>query len=507
MPTIDGSSIKLDDIPRLTAAGRKDLRLDDSARKAVEAARATVEDILASGRVVYGINTGFGKLASTRIPADKLATLQRNLILSHAVGVGEPLSKEIARLALILRANNLACGHSGVRTVVVERLLDLVNADVVPVIPSQGSVGASGDLAPLAHMTLVLLGEGEAWVGDERLPGAEALAAVGLEPLELEAKEGLALINGTQISCAIGAVALSRALELAEAAEVACAMTLEALKGSVRPFDSRVGDLRPHPGHARVSANIRALMAESEILASHADCGRVQDQYSLRCVPQVHGAVRDALDHVRTVVEREMNSVTDNPLIFPADGDVISAGNFHAEPLAIPFDYAAAAVCELANISERRLENMVNPDLSGLPPFLIESSGLNSGFMIAQVTAAALVSENKCLAHPASVDSVPTSANKEDHVSMAPIAARKFGMIVENTAHVLAIELAGALQGLRLGNPERLRPGRGVAAAFDFLAALVPPLTEDRILQHDFAAVRRSLDDGRLLETVRRSLA
>jgi histidine ammonia-lyase len=500
---IDGSGILLEHVPAIASGEATPFSLSPSAREAVLAARATVEEILASGRVVYGINTGFGKLANTQIDADKLSTLQRNLILSHAVGVGPALSPEIARLAVLLRANNLARGHSGVRPIVVENLLALLNAGVAPIIPSQGSVGASGDLAPLAHMALLLLGEGEAWIDGVEVSGAEALAHAGLEPLELQAKEGLALINGTQISCAIGGVALARAWDLIEIAEVSTAMTLEALQGSLRPFDARVGGLRPHPGHLAVSEHIRALMEGSEILEAHVDCNKVQDQYSLRCVPQVHGAIRDALTHVREVVEREMNAVTDNPLIFPEDGDVISAGNFHAEPLAIPFDYAAAATAELASISERRLENLVNPDLSGLPPFLVESSGLNSGFMIAQVTAAALVSENKCLAHPASVDSIPTSANKEDHVSMAPIAARKFGQIVENTANVLAIEIFGALQGLRLGNRAGLRPGRGVAAAVEFLTEIVPPLDEDRILKRDVDAVRATLDDGRLLAAVR----
>ncbi|MCA9322241.1 MAG: histidine ammonia-lyase, partial [Planctomycetes bacterium] len=473
-----------------------------SAAERVARARSFVEDIVNRGQVVYGINTGFGKLANTKIDPDRLQELQRNLILSHASGVGDPLPPDVVRLALLLRANALARGHSGVRPVVIETLLQLLSHDVLPVIPAKGSVGASGDLAPLAHLALVLIGEGEATVDGKVVSGIDALAHCGLVPLVLEAKEGLALINGTQISCAIGAAAWIRSRRLVQLADLCCACTLEALRGSARPFDERVGALRPHPGHLETAARVRGYLAESEILVSHADCDRVQDQYSLRCVPQVHGAVRDALRHVGDVLAREIVSVTDNPLVFPDSGDVISAGNFHAEPLAIPFDYATMAISELASISERRIENMVNPDLSRLPPFLVNDSGLNSGFMIAQVTAAALVSENKVLSHPASVDSIPTSANKEDHVSMAPIAARKFAEVVNNTTWVLAIELLAAHQAMLVGGGDLL-PGIGVRAAMQVLDTHIPPWNQDRIMKHDIDAVRRVMDSGELIRAVR----
>ncbi|MFT7617795.1 MAG: histidine ammonia-lyase [Planctomycetota bacterium] len=498
---INGQDIQLSELDSFLRTTPTTVTLGDDAKKAMLASRATVEAILARGQVVYGINTGFGKLANTPIDASRLDELQRNLIVSHAVGVGAPLSFPIVRLAMLLRAQALSRGHSGCRVELVERLLYLLSQDCLPMIPCQGSVGASGDLAPLAHMACLLIGEGEAYLGGELMDSAQALSRLGVEPVVLKAKEGLALINGTQISAAIGLHAYLEAMRLLSTADIACAITLEALQGSVRPFDERVWQVRPHPGHKEVSANMRALMVDSEILESHANCDKVQDQYSLRCVPQVHGAVRDALRHVGEVLAREVNSVTDNPLIFPLDDDVISAGNFHAEPLAIPFDYAAAAMCELGSISERRLENLVNPDLSGLPAFLASDSGVNSGFMIAHVTAAALVSENKSLAHPASVDSIPTSANKEDHVSMAPIAARKFGMITENVANVLAIELMGAFQAMRFGNG--LKPGRGVAAAMDVIGQDLAPLDQDRYLKKDVDIVRAIMDEGKLLAAVK----
>ncbi len=498
---IDGQDIQLSELDGFLSTHPPQVSLGEKAKAAMKESRDTVEAILKREQVVYGINTGFGKLANTGIAASRLEELQRNLIVSHAVGVGTPLPPTVVRLAMLLRANALSRGHSGCRVKVVETLLALLNEDCLPMIPAQGSVGASGDLAPLAHMACLLIGEGEAYLHGERMPSAQALVEVGIEPIVLQAKEGLALINGTQISAAIGLQGYIESTRLLSTADIACAMTLEALKGSIRPFDERVWKVRPHPGHKEVSANLRALMVGSEILESHKDCNKVQDQYSLRCVPQVHGAVRDALRHVGEVLQREVNAVTDNPLIFPADDDVISAGNFHAEPLAIPFDYASAAMSELANISERRLENMVNPDLSGLPAFLANDSGVNSGFMIAQVTAAALVSENKCLAHPASVDSIPTSANKEDHVSMAPIAARKFRAIVENAANVLAIELMAAFQAIGFG--EGLKPGVGVEAAMNIIGKDLAPLKQDRYLKKDIDIVRNIMDQGMLLAAVK----
>ncbi len=499
---IDGSSPDFETLHRFLGDRPPRVALAPAARERVIVARKLIENILAEGRVVYGINTGFGKLSNTRIPPEDLGVLQRNLLLSHASGVGAPLPRGVVRLAILLRANALARGHSGVRPRVIEALLDLLNADCLPVIPCQGSVGASGDLAPLSHLALMLIGEGEAEFEGEVLSSKEALRRANLEPVTLQAKEGLALINGTQISCALGLTAYLEARSLVAHADLAAALTLEALRGSVKPFDGQVAAVRPHPGHVETAANMRALLAGSEIVASHVDCGRVQDQYSLRCVPQVHGAARDALRHLGEVLEREMGSVTDNPLIFPETGEVISAGNFHAEPLALPFDYGAIAVSELANISERRIEFMVNPDLSGLPPFLTEHSGLNSGFMIAQVTAAALVSENKSLCHPASVDSIPTSANKEDHVSMAPIAARQLAQVTENTAHVLAIEFLSARQALHLGGDD-LRPGRGAAAAYDLLKEEIPPWEQDRIMKNDIDRVRALMRSGALTQAAR----
>ncbi len=499
---IDGSSPDFETLRRFLEEDRPQVALSSTARERVIVARKLIERILDEGRVVYGINTGFGKLSNTRIPAEDLGVLQRNLLLSHASGVGPPLPRGVVRLAILLRANALSRGHSGVRPRVIEALLDLLNADCLPVIPCQGSVGASGDLAPLSHLALVLIGEGEAEFENEVLPSAEALRRAGLEPIALQAKEGLALINGTQISCAIGLAAFLEARSLVEHADLAASLTLEALRGSVKPFDAQVAAVRPHPGHVETSAHMRALLADSEIVASHVACERVQDQYSLRCVPQVHGAARDALRHLGEILEREMGSVTDNPLIFPETGEVISAGNFHAEPLALPFDYGAMAVAELANISERRIEFMVNPDLSGLPPFLTEHSGLNSGFMIAQVTAAALVSENKSLCHPASVDSIPTSANKEDHVSMAPIAARQLAQVTENTAHVLAVEFLAARQALHLAG-DALRPGRGAQAAYDLLKETIPPWEQDRIMKNDIDRVRALMRSGALTKAAR----
>ncbi len=470
--------------------------LSPEALAAVARSRKTVDDIVARGDVVYGITTGFGKLAQTRIPPADLAALQRNLILSHSAGVGPPLPPEETRAMILLRANALLRGFSGVRAQIIERLVALFNEGVTPVVPEQGSVGASGDLAPLAHLALVLIGEGEAFHRGRRLPAREALAAAGIEPVRLEAKEGIALINGTQATSAIGALALARSRTLARTADVAAAASLEGSKGSVRAFDARIQKVRPHPGHAEAAANVRALMRDSEILDSHKTCDKVQDAYSLRCVPQVHGAIRDALRHAIEVTEREMNSVTDNPLVFADDGDVVSGGNFHAEPLALVLDYASIAMAELGNISERRTEGLVNPDLSGLPAFLSPEPGLHSGLMITQVVAAALASENKVLAHPASADTIPTSANMEDHVSMGTHAARKLRQIVDNTERIVAIELLCAAQAVEF---HRKRPGRGVEAAIRALRERVPRLERDRVLSGDIETIRGLVRDGAIL--------
>jgi histidine ammonia-lyase len=480
---VDGRTL---DIAGVEAVARRSagVDLDPEARAKVVRAREVVDDILASGEVVYGINTGFGKLAEVRISSDQLEQLQRNLLVSHACGVGEPFPEDVVRAMLLLRANVLATGHAGCRPIVVERVLDLLEAGVHPVVPSRGSVGASGDLAPLAHLALVLIGEGEAIVGGEKLSGAEALEKIGLEPLHLEAKEGLALINGTQASAAVGALAVADARRLLDAADVVCALTLDAMAGTDAAFDPAVHAARPHPGQI-VSANrLLGLLVGSEIRESHRECGRVQDAYSLRCSPQVHGAGRDALEHAHRVLSIELNSATDNPMVF-AEGRLISGGNFHGAPIAAVFDYLAATMTDLASISERRLARMVDTALSGLPRFLSPDAGLNSGFMMVQVSAAALVSECKTLSHPASVDSIPTSAGQEDHVSMSTWAARKLARVVELTRAVLGMEYLAAVQALEFQRPLKTSPGLEAAAAR--LRAQVPRLEQDRFMAGDMA--------------------
>ncbi|WP_343058289.1 histidine ammonia-lyase [Deinobacterium chartae] len=475
--------------------------LADAARARIAASRAYIGRVLEEGRPVYGVNTGFGRFENVRIPDSDLLELQRNLILSHAIGVGDPFPDEVVRGMLLLRAQSLALGHSGVRPEVVELLLAFLNHRVHPVVPSQGSVGSSGDLAPLAHLTLSLIGEGEVSQGGRVRPSAEVMQEIGLEPLVLEAKEGLALINGTQAMGAVLALVLADARTLLSACDLAAAMTVEALKGSHKPFDALVVGLRPHPGALETAANLRRLLEDSEVAASHANCAKVQDAYSLRAVPQVHGACRDALRHAEAVLAIELNSVTDNPLIFPLEERVISGGNFHGEPLALAADYVGIAIAELASISERRIEQMLNPALSGLPAFLAERGGLNSGLMISQYTAASLVSENKVLAHPSSVDSIPTSANQEDHVSMGTTACRKARSILENALWVVAIELASAAQALDFHAP--LRPGRGVAAAHTRIRAEIPHLERDRYLKPELSRLREMVRSGELLAAVR----
>lgn len=486
------------------ARGEATLVFPEEARERVDAARAVVDRLDEAGDEapnVYGVNTGFGALAETRIAADQVRALQRNLVRSHACGVGPDLPREIVRAMIALRAQTVAMGCSGARAKVVEFLVTMLERNVHPRIPAQGSVGASGDLAPLAHLALVLIGEGEVTTeGGTLISGADALREAGLEPLTLLAKEGLALINGTQLIVALGAFAVTEAERLCSQADLVGAMSLEALQGSHRPFDPRIQRVRPHPGQEQTAANLRAVLAGSEIMESHRDCHKVQDPYSLRCMPQIHGATRDALGWARTVLEREIIAATDNPLIFPEEGEIISGGNFHGQPLAIAMDTAAIATAELANVAERRIEQLVNPTMnSGLPPFLAPRSGLDSGFMMAQVTAAALVSENKVLSHPASVDSIPSSAGKEDHVSMGTLAARKARQIAGHVRQVLAIEAMVAAQGLDLRAP--LTAGAGVEAAHVRLRATVPTLTEDRPLYRDIEAVTALLERGELLET------
>jgi histidine ammonia-lyase len=490
----DAHTILFGPVPRLSLSS-------DARRRAIESRRC-VETLLARGETLYGVNTGFGKLSGQRIAPDEVLELQENLLRSHAVGRGALLDVRVSRLVLALRVQALAKGFSGVTPELLDALIELFNRGVVPAVPEQGSVGASGDLAPLAHLALVLIGEGEAFVPGETQPldGGEALRRVGLRPYRLQAKEGLSLINGTQVSTALLADGLVRAWDLARIADIAGAMTVEATKSSQRPFDARVQAIRPHPGQAACAGNLRRLLTDSEVMASHAGCAKVQDAYSLRCMPQVHGTLRDALTHITAVVEREMNSATDNPLVFADAGEVISAGNFHAQPIGLAADLLAAAVTDLASIVERRVENLVNPDLSGLPGFLTPRPGLNSGMMLVQVLAAALVSENKSLAHPASVDSIPTSANREDHVAMAPTAARKARAVVTNAMRVLACEVLCAAQGLEFHRP--LRPARGVEAAWRHVRERVPPLERDRTLHRDLAAVEEMIESGSLLSAV-----
>ncbi len=446
----------------------------------IEAANALVKKYTDGGQetAVYGVNTGFGALAEHHIDKSDLEKLQRNLIRSHACGTGEPLSEPVVRMMLLLRANVLALGHSGARLVVVQRLLDFLEYGIHPVIPSRGSVGASGDLAPLAHLALPLIGEGEVSYQGKQMPADKALAEVGLTPITLEAKEGLSLINGTQAMTAVGILAFQVAQRAVRYANVVGAWSLDALLGTAVAFDTRINQLRPHPGQERCSSIIRDLLVDSEINQSHTDCEKVQDPYSLRCMPQVHGAVWGALDHIGEVLERESNSVTDNPLVFPDTGEFISGGNFHGAPVAFALDYLAQVMTALMSISERRIEQLVNPNLSsGLPAFLVANTGLNSGLMIAQVSAASLVTEGKVLSHPASVDSIPSSANREDHVSMGMTAAVKALTVVDYVEKVLAIESLCAAQGIDLRCP--LKPGPRLQQIHDSFREKVPFLTED----------------------------
>jgi histidine ammonia-lyase len=487
----------------LTAVARHGRRVEigEAAHRAMQRARDVVDAVVAGGDAapaVYGVNTGFGALAEVRISSAQVTQLQRNLVRSHAAGVGLPLARAEVRAMMLLRAAVLATGRSGARPVCCERLCELLNAGVHPVIPARGSVGASGDLAPLAHLALGMIGEGDAELAGETLPAAEALRRAGIAPLVLEAKEGLTLLNGTQHMTAVGGLAVHDAEITCRIADLAGALSLEALKGTVRAFDPRVVAARPHPGQIAVASFLRALLHGSEIAESHKDCGKVQDPYSLRCMPQVHGASRDVLGFARTVLEREAASSTDNPLVFVDTDEMISGGNFHGQPVALALDAAAMAVAELANISERRIEQLVNPHLSsGLPPFLAPDSGLHSGFMIAQVSAAALVSENKILAHPASVDSIPSSAGREDHVSMGATSALKLATIHDHVRTVLAIELLCAAQGVDLRRPLKSTPA--LEAIHAVIRAKVPAMMVDRPISPDITAVRGLIDDGSLL--------
>jgi histidine ammonia-lyase len=494
---LSGQNLSLAEIQTAARGGRQ-VGLDPTALARVVAARRVINAILEKEVAVYGVNTGFGKLSEVRIPGNHLSELQVNLVRSHACGLGKPFSEAEVRTMLLLRANVLAKGFSGVRRELVEMLISLLNRGIHPVVPEKGSVGASGDLAPLAHLALVLIGEGEAFYQGERISGSEALRRAGIAPLRLEAKEGLALLNGTQGMTAVAALALCDARRLVRLADIAGAMSLEALRGTPAAFDPRIQEARPHRGQAAAARHLTALLERSEIRESHrTNDPRIQDAYSLRCMPQVHGAVRDALDHATAIVEIETGSATDNPLVFPASGEVLSGGNSHGAPLSYAFDYAAIALTDLGGISERRIDRLVNPDINeGLPPFLSKDPGLSSGYMIAHVAAAALLNECKVLSHPASVDSVPTSGGKEDHVSMGMNAALKLRQIVENLEQILAIELLCSAQGLDYRKP--LRPGRQIEQVLEEIRAIVPALEADRPPATDINHLVQAIREGKI---------
>jgi histidine ammonia-lyase len=497
---LTGADLEISDVWAVAVEGAP-VELGDGARERMRAAREVVERAAASPARTYGVNTGFGRLVTQTIASELADELQVRLLRSHACGVGEPYPDEIVRAALLLRANALATGCSGTRIEVAELLLECLGRGVLPRVPSRGSVGASGDLAPLAHLALPLIGEGEAWFDGELLPGAAALERAGLEPLRLRAKEGLSLVNGTQFMSAFGALGAVRARRLAAAADVACALSLEALQGSRAAFSPAVQAVRPLRGQAESAANVLGLVEGSAVMESHRWCDRVQDAYSLRCAPQVHGASRDLLRYVEETLAVELNAATDNPLVLVDEGVIVSAGNFHGQPLAFALDALAIAVSELANISERRTERLVNPSLSdGLPAFLAPDGGLNSGFMIPQYVAASLVSENKALAHPASVDSIPTSAGQEDHVSMGNAAGLKAWQVLANSERAVAIELLAGAQAVEFLAP--LAPGRGSEAAHRFVRSLSPRVVEDRPLSRDVEAVASAIRDGSLLAAV-----
>jgi histidine ammonia-lyase len=495
-----GNTLSIRQLVRIAQAADK-VQLDDERRAALVNSRRLVEEKLAAREIIYGVDTGFGELAHVSITAEQTRALQLNLVRSHAVGVGEPLASEVVRAMMLLRIHSLAQGYSGVRHEVLDVLVAMLNSNVLPVVPCKGSLGASGDLVPLAHIALAACGEGEVSYQGERREAGQVLNELGIAPLELEAKEGLALINGTQLMTALGAIGVHGAKRLVEHADMAAAFSTDVLKGSMNHTDPRIHRLRPHKGQICSAANIRAWMSDSEVWASHQGCSKVQDAYSLRCAPQVHGAVRDAISYAEQVIKVEMNSVTDNPLIFAEDEEILSGGNFHGEPLAFALDLLGIALAELANISERRTARLVDHKLSEcLPPFLTRNSGLNSGFMVAQYTAAALASENKVLAHPASVDSIPTSANQEDHVSMGAVAGQHAMTILENSRRVLAIELMCAAQALDLLRPLRSSPM--LETVHERIRQIIPVLSEDRPLDKDVAKLTEMLAGGELIKGV-----
>ncbi len=499
---VDGKHLSLEDVLEV-AEGRAEVRIAPSVARKVKQSRDFVEKALAEGEKIYGVTTGFGMLADQVINQSQIEDLQRNLIRSHSVGVGPFFDEVTTRAIMLLRANVIAMGYSGVRMEVLKGLAEMINKGVHPLVPEQGSVGASGDLAPLAHLASVLMGEGEAIFQGKVMPGKKAMGEAHIPLLTLKAKEGLALVNGTQVMTAVGLLTLLRAERLCKIADIVGACTLDALKGTLSAFDLDIQRVRPFPGHKTVSENFRKLGKKSEIAESHKFCSKIQDAYSLRCIPQVHGAVRDALAYVRRTLETEVNAATDNPLVFAEKKKILNCGNFHGEPVAFALDLLGIAVAELGGISERRIEKLINPALSGLPPFLTTEGGLHSGLMMVQVSAAALASENKILAHPASVDSIPTSADKEDHVSMGTIAARKARDIVNNVEQILAMELLCATQGLEFLLP--LKPGIGIKAAYEAIRSKVPAIKGDRRYSDDIKTIDAMIKSGELLRGVEKA--
>jgi histidine ammonia-lyase len=496
---IDGKHLTLEDVLEV-AEGRAKVKISGSVPKRVKQSRDFIEKALRQGEKIYGVTTGFGLLSDQIIDHSQIEDLQRNLIRSHSVGVGTYFDEVSTRAIMLLRANVIAMGYSGVRMELLKCLVDMINRGVHPLVPEQGSVGASGDLAPLAHLASVLIGEGEAVFEGKGLSGKRAMDKAGIPILTLKAKEGLALVNGTQVMTGVGLLALLRGERLCKIADIVGACTLDALKGSFRVFDLDIDRVRPFPGSFAVSKNFQKLGQKDEIAESHKFCPKIQDAYSLRCIPQVHGAVRDALVYVRKTLEVEVNSATDNPLVFAEKRKILNCGNFHGEPVAFALDLLGMVISELGGISERRIEKLINPALSGLPPFLTTEGGLHSGLMMVQVSAAALASENKVLAHPASVDSIPTSADKEDHVSMGTIAARKGRDIVKNVEHILAMELLCATQGLEFLLP--LRPGIGIEEAYRVVREKVPPIKGDRRFSEDIKKIQSLIESGELLRHV-----
>ena len=498
---MDGMSLK--ELAAIARDGAQ-VRMSKESEKRIAASRKLVEKWIQEGKIIYGVTTGFGALSDVIISGKDILQLQQNILMSHAAGVGDILDEETVRAVMALRINDFTKGYAGIQLKTSRRLVDFLNKGLCPVVPEKGSVGTSGDLAPLAHLSLVLIGRGEALLEGERMPGMAALKKCGLKPLRLEAGEGLALINGTQVMTAIGALTVHDAQRLSKLTDIASAMSLEVLMGSRTEFDPRIHQVRPHPGQAAAAENMFRITQNSEIISSHKDCCRIQDAYTLRCSPQVHGASKDAIAYAGKVIATEMNAATNNPLIFAESEEFLLGGNFHGQPVALAMDFLCMAASELANISERRIERLVNPKLSGLPAFLVSDGGINSGFMIAQYTAASLVSENKVLSHPACVDSIPTSANKEDHVAMGTISARQAREIVKNSQQVVAIELLCGAQAMDLFT--NLKPGDGTMAAYRIIRDVIPHLDKDRIISEDIEAMTQLIQSGKILDAVEKKI-